>query len=184
MKRYIRSSSDQDNTIIIDVVYEHIDSSIVASILPVHFKNGSVSQQGMADYQSFVGTVYNMLCQDFDIVEFYESEDSDTSWYFWLYAKRKDGTIMMKFLIKLRISDHPYGENYKKEFDKTFALNHANEIKKKSGKQRIRLMNIVVNGEEYNSYSEAIDAVADILDEAHTSMTGEHLSSKDESENK
>ncbi len=175
MKIYIRSSELAINNLadkyIIDVCYEvDFDMGVYASekskIHPVKLPNGERDLQALADYNSFVTNVYGIISEYFDIVEIEESTKSDTSWYFWIYAKNENGEIATKFLIRLRLSDHEYTQRHSTELEKAFVDKKAQELKRPREKklQKWRIREIIVNDETYHSYDEAEDAIDEELE--------------------
>lgn len=181
MKIYIRSSGTVENNLtgeyIIDVCYEvDFDMSIYASeeskIHPIKLPKGERDLQALADYNSFVTNVYGIISEYFDVVEIEESSKSDTSWYFWIYAKNDDDIIATKFLIRLRLSDHDYTQRHSAELEKAFVSKKAQEFKRPLEKklQKWRIKEIVVNNETYHSYDEAEDAIDEELEEYSKKM--------------
>lgn len=174
MKVYIRSSERRTEKLrdeyIIDVYYsvpdESVWSVISAGITPIVWGDNRVDEQALADYDAFVDNIYAALCAFFDVVNVEESNRSDTSWYFWLYAKNKDGDVATKFIIRLRLSDHDYPAHHKENDEKAYVERQAQTYKRPAGKkfQRWQIKNIVVNNTSYQDYDEALDAIYDELE--------------------
>lgn len=166
MKVYIKSDSSGPNEYIVDVLYTvPFDTSVFASkesdIKPVQLPDGTIDEQALADYNCFIDNIYSCLSYYFDIAEIEESPKSQTSWYFWLYGKNKDGDIATKFLVRLRVSDHEYSEHHIKHSENQYVDYKAQELKRPQNKkvQKWKLREIIINGEHYSSYFEAEDEV-------------------------
>ncbi|MCM1226177.1 MAG: hypothetical protein NC320_01970 [Clostridium sp.] len=173
MKIYIRSSEQMGelaNEYVVDVYYDVPDESvwsvISAGITPVAWGDNRVDEQALADYDAFVDNVYAALCAFFDVVDIEESNRSDTSWYFWLYAKNNDGDVATKFIIRLRLSDHEYPARHRVQDEKAYVEKKAQTYKRPAEKkfQEWKIKNITVNGKKYSSYDEAEDAIYDELE--------------------
>lgn len=174
MKIYIRNSEQHINEVpneyIVDVFYDVPDESvwsvISAGITPVAWEDERVDEQALVDYNDFVDNVYAALCAFFDVVDIEESNKSDTSWYFWLYAKNKDGDVATKFIIRLRLSDHDYPARHRERDEKAYVEKKAQTYKRSPEKkfQQWQIKGIVVNNEKYQDYDEALDAIYDELE--------------------
>lgn len=124
MKIYVRSSEFTETKIpevyIIEVLYDvDFDMSVYFSsgstIKPVKLPDGSIDQQELANYDCFADNIYSILCDYFEVVDVDFSDRSDTSRYFYLYAKNKNGEIATKIILRLRLSDHEYSERHIKD---------------------------------------------------------------------
>ena len=174
MKIYIRNSEQYmkeiPNEYIIDVFYDVPDESvwsvISAGITPIAWEDDRVDEQALADYNDFVDNIYAALCAFFDVVDIEESNKSDTSWYFWLYAKNKDGDVATKFIIRLRLSDHDYLVRHRERDEKTYVEKKAQTYKRPAEKkfQQWQIKSIVVNNEKYQDYDDAVDAIYNELE--------------------
>lgn len=173
MKRYIRSSTDSEileynidvyiDVTNLDETLKELQKYINASIEPPYRADKSIDEQALADYDAFVSNVYALLCYYFDIADIEESTKSATSWYFWIYGKREDGTVATKILCRLRLSDHDYSSNHNKTDEKAWVNEQAQSDKlkrpKSKRKQNWILKNIVVNDTTYDSYDDALDSI-------------------------
>lgn len=170
MKRYIKSTKYENNGNIqeynIEVCYSveldlDIAASTYSSIKPVRLPNGETDQQALADYNAFADNVYEILCYYFDIVDINFSDSSDTSRYFYMYAKDKDGNLATKFIIRLRLSDHDYGPEHDTKKEHEHITKRSQELKKPSSKktQRWKFRNIIVNDKTCFSYIDAEDEI-------------------------
>lgn len=161
------STSNLPEVYKIDVLYEApFDVSIFAAkseINPILLPKGKIDEQALADYDAFIDNLYECLAYYFDIVELEESPKSKTSWYFYLYAKNAKGEITTKFIVRLRVSDHVYPEYHSTEAEKTFVENRVQEFKRPNNKkyQRWKIYNIIVNGDKYENYDDALDDIED-----------------------
>lgn len=174
MKIYIKNSEQViggiPNEYIVDVYYnvpdESVWSVISAGITPIAWKDDRVDEQALVDYNDFVDNIYAALCAFFDIVDIEESNRSDTSWYFGLYAKNKEGDVATKFIIRLRLSDHDYPARHRERDEKAYVERQAQTYKRPSDKkfQQWQIKGIVVNNEKYQDYDEALDAIYDELE--------------------
>lgn len=144
-----------------------IYSATESKIKPVKLKNGDIDQQALADYDSFADNIYAALCEYFEIVDIDFSDKSDTSRYFYLYAKDKSGSIATKFIIRLRLSDHEYTERHNVDLEKKYVEKRAQELKQPKTKkyQKWKIKKIVVNSSTYPDYDTAEDAICEELEE-------------------
>lgn len=174
MKHYIRSNANTSQTAKIyeiDVIYDvgTEDSIDIFSVLcsytdtikPIKLYDGRVDEQALADYDAFVSNVYECLSYYFDIVDIQESNRSETSYYFWLYAKNTDNVIATEVIIRLRLSDHQYPKHHSKRAETRYVSDTAQAYKRPATKpyQRWKIKNIVVNDTEYDSYDAAETAI-------------------------
>lgn len=173
MKKYIRSSAElnlsKEN--VIDVIYNvpfdvKVFGSIPSDITPVTQLDGRIDEQALADYDAFVSNVYAALCAFFDVVDIEQSDRSETSWYFYIYAKNHDGDTATKFTIRLRLSDHEYSSRHDVGKEKIFVEKKVQEYKRPKEKayQLWKIKQIVVNNKKYSSYDDAEDAIYDELE--------------------
>lgn len=170
MKRYIRSAkytSDQNVPEYNIEVYYSVDfdltiaASTNSSIKPVRLPNGKIDQQALADYDAFADNVYEILCYYFDVVDVDFSDKSDTSRYFYMYARDENGELATKFIIRLRLSDHNYENRHNTQAEHRYVNQRVQTLKQPNSKkiQRWKLENIVVNQESFLSYFDAEDAI-------------------------
>lgn len=157
---------------VIDVTYNvpfdtKIFGSIPSEITPVMRLDDRIDEQALADYDSFVTNIYAMLSALFDVVDIEQSNKSETSWYFYLYAKNKNDGISTKFLIRLRLSDHEYSKRHNARKEREFVERKAQEYKRPKEKlyQEWKIKQIIVNNKKYFSYDDAEDAIYDELEE-------------------
>lgn len=161
MKIYTKS-----NTYDIEVLYDvDFDMSIYASddssIKPVKLSNDDIDGQALADYDAFADNIYGILSEYFEIVDVDFSDKSDTSRYFYMYAKNVDGDVVTKYIIRLRLSDHDYVERHNPTLEKQYVDKRVQDYKRPQNKkwQKWKLKSIVVNGKYFSSYDEAEDVI-------------------------
>lgn len=149
-------------------VYASEDSSIK----PVKLANGDIDQQALADYDCFADNVYSILCDYFEVVDVDFSDKSDTSRYFYMYAKNENGDIATKFIIRLRLSDHEYSDRHNPNLEKQYVDKKVQEYKRPQDKriQKWKLRNIIVNGATFSSYLDAEDAIETEMEEYSKKM--------------
>lgn len=170
MKRYINNTDTFQ--IIVQVVLEEQENSIQSSIEPVYpdyFKNSkNIDQQAFADYDCFIkDSIEELENADLEIIERHKSDITVTSRYFTLMDLEQDVCKTAKYIIFLRISDHIYkpGEEVADSI-----YEHRRTLKDKISNQQghkviWKTREIIVNGIEYSSYQEALEAVVKLAEE-------------------
>lgn len=162
----------------IQVIYyfEDDDFDIAAStrLNPSDFPSSNVistalfndlSDQEIADYESFVETIEDLLVEYYDFEIVYSSESKYLSHYYVLLAKDNDGNIIFKFRLKLRVSNH-------------LAKRTPNQKKRKAEERKavssylkgkkVKPMNkdMIVNNTKYSSYYDAYVHIDDEIQKA------------------
>lgn len=180
MKRLIRKLAEPEIlNIKIDVYFKSSSTDIAATdVSPVTDENNNIDQQALANYNSFIQTVWNVV--EYYGFEMFKNRSSKsypgTSKYAWVaYASEvdKDDTPL---IIKLRVSDHlqehlsPDHIKDIKDRDKA----DADELKRPKTKQKQRyiLADIVVNNTLYHTYEEALNYVDEVI---HNWLTKLHV---------
>lgn len=138
------------------VPVEDIRSS---EIVPIMYEVDNINPQALADYEAFVINVMGLIeSMEFELKEFEKSTKSETSYYFAFYAKDNEGNLKTKFIFIMRLSDHRLdvdrGKNYRQELADKYK-----ELPTKEGRQKWKLLNVVVNGKTFDSYDEALDMI-------------------------
>ena len=132
-------------------------SSIKASVLPMYKENGSLDEGALAEYQEFVINNFAVL----DGQEF-EDADEETGWKsestFCITACKKmesTGTDI-KCAIFINVANYPLPEGLEKS--------EIEKLKQGSYKKQIWwVKNVVINGDVFNSYDEALDGLEEKL---------------------
>lgn len=135
-----------------------------ATVRPFTKPDGSVDELAVADYTDFVINLLGVFDRsDFEVIEERESPYSH-SFYFDLVKKDQAANKDYKYVLYIRVSDHPLDKAKASSQRKWFA-SHANEQKqpKTKSKQVWKLHNIIVNQDTYNTYDEALDATEEKL---------------------
>jgi len=181
MKKYIKATSD-DNILYIDIDVNFalaVSNDIAATIvLPLKDDSGRIDDQAWADYQSFVWTVFEIL----DLYGFVErpgSKDnggergsktktirdprSEFSYYFWAAHQSQIDAENVPHWLRVRISnhtqDHIDANLYAKQQEDNKEFLEKNKLPKNKQRQRYLPKNIVVNGDSYDTYEEALNAI-------------------------
>lgn len=153
-----------------DIPHLRIAAGTTKDILPTMLPDGTIDQQALANFKAFIDNIFAVLYEYYDIVDIDFSNKSDTSHYFWVYGKKSDGTIGTKVVCRLRISDHEYSEWHDEAAEKKYVNDRAqsDDIKRPKEKttyQQWRIKSIVVDGNKYTDYDDAIDKIEEELEE-------------------
>lgn len=156
MLRKVYSSKEPVLNLLIEVTLTDVNSEYLAAsnIEPVRLANKQIDPVAFQEYEDFVENVLNLLVTyNMNVMELKPSPKSETSWYTWFCPVALNGSVKSEVVFKLRISDR-----YKL-------------LKTKSGNQRFKVMNVVVNNETFESYDEALDYVDKLfLDNFYTNF--------------
>ena len=181
MLRKVYSSKESILNLMIEVMLTDANLEYLAasSIKTVRLADTQIDPVAFQEYEDFVENVLNLLVTyNMNVMELKPSPKSETSWYTWFYPTDADGSVKSKVIFKLRISDHfnhwipKQGKSQKdadrlmKQSEARYNQETANRYKlpeTKSGNQRFKVMNVVVNNETFESYDEALDYVDKLL---------------------
>lgn len=158
-------------TYAIDICIETSNNIESGTILPIQDNKGRIDAQALADYEDFIMNAL-MLIQSYntDIVEYNISSRSATSHYITFYFKDDEGKIKSKWLFHVRISDHniehPLSSN-----DKYYRDLAAKHNQSKNVRQRLKVKQVIVNGETFDSYDSALDEIESILSDFEQKVT-------------
>ena len=172
MKKYINADK---NTLHLDIVVNFIldNYNIAATTITPLYVDDKLDDSAMADYQTFIMNVFEILTYyDFQ----YERGEKDpedprelkskTSCYCWLAHKSELDNDNVPKWIRLRISDHiqdicpEHQAKLNTEYQK-FLETHKHPATKL--RQRYKFQNIVVNNSEFTTYEDALNAVEHIV---------------------
>ena len=135
-------------------------TSIYSSKIPPIYKDdGSIDQAAFAEYEEFIINVFSILDEvGYDVIEEHESSKSKISYYLSSYKKSESNKSDIKCIIFIRISDHQLREASKKSRT-NYYKQLADDMKqpKYKSKQVWRFKNIVVNGDTFESYEDALE---------------------------
>lgn len=155
----------------IEINFEEIPITSSSKILPLPGSekyNKSPNDQAVADYNAFIVNLWEAI----EYIGFTlegepkQSSNNSYSYYFDFFATDDDGNVVYKCIVHLRVSDHPLREyegsnknrnKYYKEQSETL------ESKYNMKKIRYKFKNIVVNGESYDSYDDALEDIENEL---------------------
>ena len=157
-------------------------------IKPIRLENGEIDRLELIKSEDFVANVFALVgAHKFKDVDYEYSPQSDTSHYIWFYPTNADGSIADRYLIRFRISDHeiqprrfPNSTIDKKrtaERDKSareYNQQKANELKypkDKSGNQKYKMYQIIVNNQTFQDYDDAENYVDQLLDRIQNKYT-------------
>ena len=123
-------------------------------------KDAIISEQVLADYDSFVESIEDLLIDVYNLeLTYYDNSENNSNYYNFL-AKDKSGIVKIKIRLRLRISNHKAHRSEMSQKHKSEELNSPELIKYTNKRSTIPYAkNVIVNDESYNSY---LDAVIDI----------------------
>lgn len=192
MKRWIHDSLIQPIAVNIDIFADHplfyLDSEgegIVAAIdvskynLPTgpvisRYRN-RITQQMIDDFEAFMEDVESLCEDNYGLIGTYKHVSDDHSYYYNYLAKDSKGDVIIKFRLRLRISNHPAKKGKKQKYNKNAEL-ASQKLKEMLSDDEIRKLRkytkiITINDEEYSSYEEAFEQVDSIVASAVKVMT-------------
>ena len=131
-----------------------------------------MSNKELNDFESFIESIESFLTDRHDLELVYKNKCDYNSFYYTLLAKDKNGKIIVRFELRLRISNHDVKrikaqqhnrseedrivrEELEKRKIPAFALHKMNKIQ----------LNFVVNNESYHSYGSAFNDIINEIDE-------------------
>ena len=144
---------------------EFLDT-IKSAIQPLLKSDGTVDEDAMKDYQEFLSKVIDVFDENgFNVKDIEKSSRSETSYYYTAIRKDEEANESIKCVIFFRVSDHELRKNYEDNEDYDLERSRsrhyqeeANKYKKPESKprQRWKFKKVLVNGQEFNSYDEAL----------------------------
>lgn len=167
MKRYVKSLETKSTDVWIDtiksritVVYEAVDS-IQSS---ADFDKGLPSGAVISDYDSFILSALDIFDDhDFDIIQEQESPYSQS--YYAAFVKKSDASEAdYKYILFVRLSDHPI-DAVSKSGRQKYYRDLAQQLKQPASKSKQvwKLKEVIVDGVQYSSYDEALNALDNSL---------------------
>lgn len=167
MKRYIRSLESDE----LDVWIDTIASKITVVYEAVNFIQSSTdSDEGLSsgavisDYDSFILSALDIFDDhDFNIIQ--EQESTYSQSYYAAFVKKSDSAKAdYKYILFVRLSDHPIN-NASKSGRQKYYRDLAQQLKQPSSKSKQvwKLKEVIVDGIQYSSYDEALDALDNSL---------------------
>lgn len=172
MKLY-STKSDDTLPINIDINFQQSNAEIAATaILPIihDINSHEVSEQARADFAAFVENLFETISYyDFEILDDFKHTSKsfpETSEYRWIAHRTELDADNVPRYIKLRVSDHfqHFSKNRVKQLTEQSKM-QAEALKKPTSKktQRYEMINIVVNGDAYNTYEEALAEIEKMI---------------------
>lgn len=131
----------------------------VSDILPIRLEDGTIDKVALDEYEDFVVNLWSLLdFLGYEELDVNDSIFSETSWYVATFKNTVSSKDNIEKIIFIRISDHEISEETRKQ-RKEYYKREAERLKqpKEKDKQKWRFKNIVVNGERYSSYDDALD---------------------------
>lgn len=116
-------------------------------------------------FMDFVRDILGLtVAYKFDVKEHHKSNRGDpNSYYISFYPKTEDYKILGKYLLNFRLSDHDVEDLDLKSFD--HYANLAQKYKLTDERiQAFRFYNIVIDGKQFNSYTEAYEHIRQMFD--------------------
>ena len=153
MKRLLRGY-ELNISIVVELDY---DTEAVAASVISSDKN-KIDEQALADYEAFINEVILEL-EDHDLIilEKSRSKSSETSRYFTLADLEQNVLGTMKFVIFLRVSDHPSTED--EDILQWIRERRESTTKKLGVKWKVR--DIRVNDNTFTNYDDAVAYVGE-----------------------
>lgn len=129
-----------------------------------------LSDQEIADYESFVDTIEDLLTEYYDFEVIYSNSSNYLSHYYVLLAKDDKGNVIFKFRLKLRVSNH---QAKRTSNQKKRKAEERQAIEKYLKGKKVRPINkdIIINNTKYKSYYDAYKYIDDEIQETITKMT-------------
>lgn len=124
----------------------------------------AISQQEIADYESFVDTIADLFEDYYGLQVAFTSQSKYLSHYYVLIAKDSNGELLFKFRFKLRISTHEAKRTASRQQRKA---EENKAIQQLASGKKLRPINrdIVVNNQEFDSYYQAYEYIDDEIQE-------------------
>ena len=142
---------------------------------PVISKDKNRIEQWMIDdFEAFVEDVETLCEVNYGLVLTYSNVSKDHSHYYNYLAKDEEGNVIVKFRLRLRVSNHPPKRSLDQKKNKKAELlsEKLNELLSKGDIKKLRTYTkiITVNDEYYDSYDEAFEEIDQLLEEAVAKM--------------
>jgi len=150
-------------TITIELEYSDNDAPVAASeslIKPLMLPDGTYDQIALDEYEDFVVNVLGVFDRcGFEVIEERQSPQSK-SYYFDLVKSEQENKKDYKYILYIRLSDHPLSKLSARRQDEWFA-SHAEEQKQPAtkSKQKWKVKRITVNKDTYYSYDDALEDI-------------------------
>lgn len=175
MKRVIKELLAEIRVeVLVDRYYVPVQvTSSIDPVQPNYPIDKSIDEQALADYDSFIEDSREEIeSMDREIVEQNKSNKSPTSRYFTLVDLTQHVEHSIQYMIFLRISDHfptDTDDEEHREIDQAIRQHRDSTKARLSAEQGHRVVwkvrQIIVNGERYSSYDEALDRVRQLVRE-------------------
>ena len=172
MKKYIAPQITVE--VVVDRYHEdNIAASSIKPIKPNYPVDDTVDEQALADYDSFIqDSIAELEDLDLEISEYNISSRSDSSRYFTIVDLTQEIEHTMKYMIFLRISDHfpidrtseeqkRIDEGIRKYRNKT----RAKFIEQQGHKVTWKVRQVIVNGQEFDSYDSALTRIKELAEQ-------------------
>lgn len=184
MKRYMKDAEGAEKVKLeINVVYEiefppdtkvaaatHKGFSVPEGELLPSEKDALINSQAWDDYCSFIESVEDLMTDYYDLTIYYRNESEDYSFYWGALAKNEDGSLIVDFSLKLRVSNHEprrsreSQHNKKEQQAKLMELTHGK-------KPQPVTKQITVNRDRFQDYLDAYLKVDEMIGRAVEIMT-------------
>lgn len=189
MKRYIRSAADVPVTLDVVIFADHPildpDFAVAASnhVPKNPLPSGSViskdkeriTQRMIDDFDSFMDNIESLCEEIYGLIGTYKNVSDDHSYYYNYLATDEEGNIIVRFRLRLRISNHRAKRTEQQQRNKKEELESA-RLKELLTDSQIKNLTsyaklITVNDAEYDSYEDAFDDIDQIIGNAVEVMT-------------
>lgn len=144
----------------VDIVFEMNSDVAASSILPLQNPDGSYDEIALSEYDSFIIEALEIFSHHgLEVLEERESPQSKPVYYSFVDADEL-GSDDYKYILFVRISDHANRRKTRAQKMKFYDA-HAQELKRPAtkSKQVWRLKEITVNGQIFDSYEDALEAL-------------------------
>ena len=129
-------------------------------------KDVVISEQLLADYEDFVDSVEDLLIDNYGLELTYFDTSENNSYYYNFLAKDNSGKAILKFRLRLRISNHKAHRTKEQQQHKKEETKSPELLKFTHGKSLIPYAKtIIVNNTSYNSYLDAIEDIDEQVQE-------------------
>ena len=142
-------------------------ASSIRKVRPGFPEDRSIDEQALADYMCFIqDSVEELEDLGLEIIESNTSEVSKTSRYFTLVDIEQDIEHTMKYMIFLRLSDHLLELDDEENADRVQKAVRYHRDQTKLAQEKVqghrviwKVREIIVNGERFDNYDDAIQFV-------------------------
>ncbi|MCM1226391.1 MAG: hypothetical protein NC320_03070 [Clostridium sp.] len=159
MKIYIKSATEP---IYIDIVVE-FSGSIIEGAKTVPVGKMNLTPQERVDFTDFIEDVGELMeTFEFEIMEEHPSRYTDSaSYYYTFYPTDSDYDVCYENLYFLRISTHERQSRQRNPFPKYYpeTAQKYKRPKDKKENQSHRKIEVIVNGDHYDDYDDAFEAI-------------------------